>query len=183
MASGWRAWGTASTGGWATPPEKVAEAMAATRQLLQVVRDLPEVESVAAALTGPFVSGMRNTQKSDGDEIPVLGRGLVWDIDQVTDDFVKVFGLQVVRGRWFGRQDDGQSYWPVVINEKMARDFFGDADPVGQADRDGQQQAGAGGGRDRRLPADEGSWRRPSVTCSAATSPGIRRSCPTRSCS
>ena len=58
------------------PPEKVAEAMTVTRQLLQVVRDLPEVESVAAALTGPFVSGMRNTQKSDGDEIPVLGRGL-----------------------------------------------------------------------------------------------------------
>jgi putative ABC transport system permease protein len=114
------------------PPEKVAEAMTVSRQLLQVVRDLPEVEAVTAAATGPFVSGQRNTQTSDGDEIPVLGRGLIYDIDQVTDDFIKVFGLQVVRGRWFGRQDDGQNYWPVVINEKMARDFFGDADPVGQ---------------------------------------------------
>jgi putative ABC transport system permease protein len=114
------------------PPEKVVEAMTVTRQLLQVVGDLPEVEAVAAALTGPFVSGMRNTQKSDGDEIPVLGRGLVYDIDQVSDDFRKVLDLQVVRGRWFGRQDDGQNYWPVVINDKMARDFFGDADPVGQ---------------------------------------------------
>ena len=114
------------------PPEEVAEAMTVTRQLLQVVGDLPEVEAVAAALTGPFVSGMRNTQKSDGDEIPVLGRGVVYDIDQVSDDFRRVLDLQVVRGRWFGRQDDGQNYWPVVINEKLARDFFGDADPVGQ---------------------------------------------------
>jgi putative ABC transport system permease protein len=115
-----------------TPPEKVAAAMAGTKQLLQAVSDLPQVEAVTGVLTGPYVSGMRNTNKSDHDDIPVLGRGLMWDIDQVTDDFDKVFSLQVVRGRWFGRQDDGQNYWPVVINQKMAADFFGDADPLGQ---------------------------------------------------
>ncbi len=109
--------------------------MTVTRQLLQAVRDLPEVEAVAAAMTGPFVSGMRNTQKSDGDEIPVLGRGLMWDVDQVTDDFIKVFGLQVVRGRWFGRQDDGQNYWPVVINEKMAARLLRRRRSRGAADR------------------------------------------------
>jgi putative ABC transport system permease protein len=115
-----------------TPPEQVAAAMATGKQLLQVVKDLPEVEVVAGAMTGPFVSGQSSTQTSDGDEIPVLGRGLTYNVDLFTDDFIKVLGLQVVRGRWFGRQDDGQNYWPVVINEKMARDFFGDADPVGQ---------------------------------------------------
>ena len=127
-----------------TPPEKVAEAMVATRQLLETVRDLPQVEVVTAVTTGPYVSGMHNTQKSDSDDIPVLGRGLENDIDYVTDDFIKVFGLTVLRGRWFGRQDDGAGYQPAVINETMARDFFGDEDPIGR-------QVGTGDGKPVRV--------------------------------
>ena len=114
------------------PPEVMKEAMATTKQLLQTVRDLPEVVSAAAAITGPIAQGMHNTQKSDDDSIPVLGRGLEYDIEYATDDFVRVFGLTVLRGHWFSRQDDGAGYLPAVINEKLARDFFADADPLGQ---------------------------------------------------
>jgi putative ABC transport system permease protein len=114
------------------PPEVMARAQAAVRQLLQAVRELPEVEAVAGVLTGPYVSGTRSTQTMSGDEMPPLGQGLSFDIDIVTDDFARVLGLTVTAGRWFGKEDDGAAYRPAVINERMARDFFGAASPLGQ---------------------------------------------------
>jgi putative ABC transport system permease protein len=114
------------------PEAVMAEAMATTKHLLETARDLPEVEAAATALTGPILQGMRNTEKSDDPEIPPRGRGLIFDVDNVSDDFARVMGLQVLRGRWFGREDDGAAYEPAVINDDMARDFFGDADPLGQ---------------------------------------------------
>jgi putative ABC transport system permease protein len=40
--------------------------------------------------------------------------------------------MKLLRGRWFGREDDGGQYHAAVINERMANDFFGTADPIGK---------------------------------------------------
>jgi putative ABC transport system permease protein len=114
------------------PPEVIAAAMATSKNLILAVRDLPQVIGTAAAVTGPGVPGISNTQKSDGDNIPVLGRGLRYHIDYVTDSFRQLFGLELLRGRWFGREDDGGKYHPAVINERMAQEFFGPEDPIGR---------------------------------------------------
>jgi putative ABC transport system permease protein len=114
------------------PEEAFAEALAVTRKLLDDVRALPQVEVVASAFTGPFLQGRRSTMRSDGSDIPRRGWGLEFDIDRVSDDFARVLGLQLVRGRWFGKEDDRGGYRPVVINETMVREFFGDEDPIGK---------------------------------------------------
>jgi putative ABC transport system permease protein len=129
-----------------TPREAVIEAQTATRQLLQTVRDLPDVVAVAGAVTGPILRGMRNTETGDGDDMPPLGQNLERDVDSVTQDFDQVFGLTLLRGRWFGKQDDGAGFRPIVINERMARDYFGDQDPLGQ------RVGTTGGRRGERLP-------------------------------
>lgn len=113
-------------------PEAVTLAQTTTRQLLQTVRELTEVVAVTGAITGPYVSGMRNTEGSDASDIPVRGRGLDREVDYVTDDFDEVFNLTLIKGRWFGKEDDGLGFRPTVINARMARDFFGDEDPLGQ---------------------------------------------------
>ena len=41
-------------------------------------------------------------------------------------------GLELTRGRWFTREDDGAAWQPVVINERLARELFPGKDPVGQ---------------------------------------------------
>jgi putative ABC transport system permease protein len=111
-------------------PETLSSAAAIAKQLVRTVGDLPDVVAVTTADTGPGVSGMLSTHRSDGDDVPLLGRGLSYEVDQVGDSFAQVFGLKLVRGRWFGREDDGGNYHPAVINEHMAQQFFGSEDPV-----------------------------------------------------
>jgi len=95
-------------------------------QLLLTLGDMPEIEASAAAGTAPYV----NATWTSGFESN--GRHLEYGANQVTDGFAQVMGLRLVRGRWFSREDDAARDQPVVINERMAREVFGDADPVGR---------------------------------------------------
>ncbi len=96
------------------------------RRVLAAVHEFSEVESVAGAADTPYAGG-RSQGCTDR-----KGRELCYYRNRVTDDFRETMKINVVRGRWFGKEDDGASYRPVVINRKMARDFFGDEDPIGK---------------------------------------------------
>jgi len=52
--------------------------------------------------------------------------------DNVSDDFGKVLKIPAIRGRWFNAGDDALSYNPVVIDADLARDFYGNDDPIGK---------------------------------------------------
>jgi putative ABC transport system permease protein len=111
----------------APPPdkEKVAQ-RARLARLMAILRDLPEVESVAGTFVTPYGG---NTWNSD---IEVGGKRFRYGANAATDDFARVMGLEVTRGRWFSREDDGAVWRPVVMNERLAREMFPDKDPVGQ---------------------------------------------------
>lgn len=49
------------------------------------------------------------------------------------DDFARAVGLPLVAGRWFEDSDAAMHWDPVVIDRRLARTVFGDADPLGQA--------------------------------------------------
>jgi putative ABC transport system permease protein len=111
------------------------------RQLNLAVRDMPEVENAAGALVAPYDSGTMSGQ------LKVDSRTIDYYVDEVTDDFKDVLGIQVVRGRWFSREDDGASPRPIVINAYFADRLFGSEDPVGkviaaQADDPGMRVIG-----------------------------------------
>jgi putative ABC transport system permease protein len=95
-------------------------------QLLLALRDLPEVETVAAASITPY-SG--NTWTSD---IEIAGKRHRYGADAATDGFARTMGLEITRGRWFSHEDDAAAWRPVVVNERLAREVFPGADPVGQ---------------------------------------------------
>jgi putative ABC transport system permease protein len=52
--------------------------------------------------------------------------------NMVTDDFGEVFGVRLLAGRWFSRDDDVPAWQPVVINLRLAHELFGDRDPVNE---------------------------------------------------
>jgi len=69
------------------------------------------------------------------------GRRIVMKRDEVTDGFLNVMRLKLLRGRWFSSDDDAQSYRPVVMDADLARAFFGDEDPIGKKfDRDNKRE-------------------------------------------
>lgn len=53
-----------------------------------------------------------------------------WDI--VGPDYLKTMGIPLLLGRDFGPQDTGASPKVAIVNEKMARKFFGSADVIGR---------------------------------------------------
>ncbi len=98
------------------------------RQLLAALREFDEIESAAGVWGAPYTRGDWTSDRK-------LKDGTTFDYGQneATDDLKEVLGLKVVRGRWFSKEDDGaKNYRPVVINQQMARAFFGDQDPIGK---------------------------------------------------
>ena len=99
-----------------------------SRRLLAALREFGEVESAAGVWGAPYSNGNWTGGRDD----KKTGKHIHFGCNPVTDDLKDVLGLQMVSGRWFGKEDDGASYNPVVINRKLARDLFGDEDPVGK---------------------------------------------------
>jgi putative ABC transport system permease protein len=96
------------------------------RQLRLAVVEFPEVRALASCFTVPYGnSRWMSTSK-------VGGREIAYSMDGVTDGFAEVFGLTLVQGRWFNRDDDAAGWDPVVVNEHLAADVFDTVNPVGR---------------------------------------------------
>ena len=95
-------------------------------QLLLMLGGLPEVEAVAVAAITPYGG---NTWQSN---IDINGRRHRYGAGAATDDFARTMGLEILRGRWFTREDDGAAWQPVVINERLAQELFPGKDAAGQ---------------------------------------------------
>jgi putative ABC transport system permease protein len=96
------------------------------RRVLAAARDLPEVENVAGALLPPYFGGASTRAYERKGRLVEFGQ------NEVTDEFKDVLGLKIVQGRWFGREDNGASYLPVVISAEMAAGLFPGRDPIGE---------------------------------------------------
>ena len=113
--------GTAAAG---TGPRALQRAMVA--RLITIAGDLPEVASASAAFIGPYDnSTWRNN-------IKVGGKQYGYYYNEATDGFAGTLRMNVLRGRWFDRSDDGADWTAAVINLRLAREMFGDGDPVGK---------------------------------------------------
>ena len=114
---------------WNVTIEASAESEAAKtiELLMQTVKEFDEVESAATGGVTPY--GNSSWTSGVGDR----GNQIMFQVNTVSDDYNRVMGLTITRGRWFGKEDDGAQYRPLVITEKLARDVFGDADPIGKA--------------------------------------------------
>lgn len=95
------------------------------RQMMQSVQELEEVEAVTGIGHSPY-SG-----SSWGSSVKINGREISHGANRAADNFKDVMSLQLVSGRWFSAEDDGSNYEPVVINQSLAREAYGDENPVG----------------------------------------------------
>lgn len=48
------------------------------------------------------------------------------------NDYDKVLQVKILEGRWYGKEDDGAKYRPIVINETLKKELFGNEPPLGK---------------------------------------------------
>lgn len=102
------------------------EQVAMFERVLKEAQTLAPVEAAAGAMLVPYDLGGYNGVWQFN------GRPVETEFNEVTVDFARTMGLQLVQGRWFEKGDEALAWRPVVVNAEMARQVFGDADPVGK---------------------------------------------------
>ena len=101
-----------------------AEAAGRFQQIYAALDDLPNVEASAGSWPSvPYGVGGWSTRVGDQRRAQTSG-------NMVTDEFADVLGMQIVAGRWFSREDDAAAWMPIVINQRLAGELFGDENPL-----------------------------------------------------
>ncbi|HEY7394547.1 MAG TPA: ADOP family duplicated permease, partial [Gemmatimonadaceae bacterium] len=110
-----------------------AQADARFRDVIERTRTLPGVERVAIATSGPFsVMWIK----------PIFAPGHEGDwppprLSAVTPEFFETLGITLQRGRNFTAADDAGAERVAIVNDEMARNFWPQADALGQCIRIG----------------------------------------------
>ncbi len=118
------------------PFEKYAETAITAefyRRLMERVESLPGVESAGAIWAAPLSGRKGVVPLKIDDRPPPPGQdGEPVSVQAATPGFFDTLGVRRVRGRLFTDRDDASAPQVVVVNETLARQFFGDRDPVGE---------------------------------------------------
>jgi predicted permease len=110
-----------------------AEVRAFGRELLRRLSSEPEVRSAALSFTVPLAQAQPFNRRFriEGRPVEPDARPTL-DFRVATPHYFETIGQRVVRGRSFEERDDEQAPAVAVVNESLARHYFGDEDPIGR---------------------------------------------------
>ncbi|HWE86355.1 MAG TPA: ABC transporter permease [Terracidiphilus sp.] len=111
-----------------------AERQAGISALAARARALPGVKDATVSRVVPFSligGGAARIVLGPGEPITDTAGTPVW-FNQVDDDYFRVMGVPILRGRAFGSTDTPASMRVVIVNQTLARRFFGSVDVVGR---------------------------------------------------
>jgi putative ABC transport system permease protein len=86
----------------------------------------------------PF-RGMWSTDFAADGVTPPAGQMFESGVNAVGAGYFSAMGIPVVAGREFTRSDDDQAPLVAIVNQRLARTVWGEADPVGRVIGDGNQ--------------------------------------------
>jgi putative ABC transport system permease protein len=101
--------------------------------VLMRVRALPGVEAAAVGIGIPLTGDHSRTDVTiEGMAQPKPGGYPHPDVHIVSSEYAKALGIQLVRGREFTDMDNEKAPRVAMVNARMARQFLGDRNPIGQ---------------------------------------------------
>jgi len=103
-----------------------------TRQVLEKLHELPMVESAAVSDNAIFADqyGLASHVRVEGNDATMQGVGNI-EQSAVTSDYFATLGIPVLQGRAFMAQDTVGAPRVAVINEKLAKMFWPNRNPIG----------------------------------------------------
>jgi predicted permease len=107
---------------------------AALRNVDQQLRAVRGVEALSLSWAAvPLSSDDEDLFWIEGKPKPATNNDMNWSLSYVVEeDYLKVMGIPLERGRFFTAQDNEKSSHVVVVDDVFARKFFPDQDPIGQ---------------------------------------------------
>ena len=102
------------------------------RDLVDRMKAIPGVQSAAAGTGMPLLGGAGSNFVIEGQPVPAAGHENAGRSQTITTHYFQTLGIPLRRGRYFSEQDTAESLPVVVINERLAQQFFGGQDPVGK---------------------------------------------------
>ncbi|HUL72513.1 MAG TPA: ABC transporter permease [Vicinamibacterales bacterium] len=100
-------------------------------RLIDRARAIPGVSHAALALSGPVTGSRRVSSVSVDDEPMRAGNDADAREEYVSADYFHTAGIRLLGGRTFTADDVDKHPKVAVVNETLARHFFGDRNPVG----------------------------------------------------
>jgi putative ABC transport system permease protein len=102
-------------------------------QSLQRVAEVPGVQAAAVVSSPPFINLEQDVPFTiEGLPTPPKGNEPSAYYNEVSPDYLNVMSVPLRRGRFFTKFDKPGSAQVVVINETLARRYFGNENPVGK---------------------------------------------------
>ncbi|WP_018478626.1 ABC transporter permease [Pontibacter roseus] len=96
-------------------------------QILQRAKGFQEIESVAlTSSNAPFAFSQMSNNITYGQKKVEANQY------EVQDDFDMVMRVKVSKGRWFGPADNASHHDPIVINQALKQQLFGEEEAVGK---------------------------------------------------
>src|SRR4029079_19316411 len=102
--------------------------------LLERARAIPGVNIAAISSTYPLDAGANSVVGAivKGSTLPADAVPPQAQFEVATPEFFQTVGVRLLRGRVFGPEDGADAPLTMVVNQALARQLFGDADPIGQ---------------------------------------------------
>lgn len=129
-------------GGWD------ADDVAKIHRLSREVKQLEPVVTVALGSNRPY---SHTTSATTWD---YQGREIEAEIATASDDYARLLDFRLLQGRWFEESDGALAWEPVVVTADLARDLFGDENPIHRRMQDEDAS------RDLRVVGVLEAWRR-----------------------
>jgi putative ABC transport system permease protein len=104
------------------------EGQAVLRGVTERLKALPGVAGVAIEDAMPGYSPTRGYQTS----LPGSERSEEVGVWAGDENLVEILELRLIKGRWLSEREVQTAQSVGVVTQRLARDFFGDADPIGQ---------------------------------------------------
>ena len=109
-------------------------------RVLERFRSTPGVEDVAIIDWLPLLDGAGDSAQYASPGFTIAGRGVSTAAEKptvlregISSDYFPMMTIPVIRGRSITEQDTPSNAWVVVINQAMAKRYWPNQDPIGQA--------------------------------------------------
>jgi putative ABC transport system permease protein len=112
---------------------ETADKVRLNQRLIERLQQVPGVAEVGVASTVPMNGGNNLGDLISREDRPESRNDYSAGFDSVAGDFFQAMGIPLVSGRFLTRQDDtAMAPKVMIINEMLAKTFFGKENPIGQ---------------------------------------------------